>query len=211
MAAAPLLTRAQLPTPATPAPHFYVGLAAYASNYLPLGQTWRGGFPVPLQATVGYQLGARWALQASVAYSGRGNTYEGTDYHYTTAGTYLPYTYSGQYRQRLLTASVLGRYTLTRQAAHRLQVDALGGLALVHTRSWSTYTQLDSAAAPFAETYTYRLNNLLLNAGLGLRYRLAPSLEATYNLLLGLPLSGYASGGLHPSMALGLQYRFGQR
>lgn len=209
LAAAPLGARAQTGEPT--APPVYVGLAAYASNYLPLGQTWRGGFPVPLQATAGYRFTPRWALQVGAAYSGRGNTYEGTDYRYVAPGTYLPYAYSGQYWQRLFTASVLGRYTLTRQASHRLQFDALAGLAFVHTRNSSSSSRLDSAAVATTESYSYCTNNLLLNAGLGVRYRLAPRLEATYNFLLGVPLTGYNLGGPHPSMALGLQYQLGRR
>ena len=203
-AAAPCAVRAQVAAPSA-APHVYVGLAAYASNYLPLGQFWRHGFPVPLQATVGYQLSPRWAVQASFAYSGRSNSYSG----YDGSPTLQP-SYTGSYRERLYTTSVLGRYTLTRQAAHRLQIDALAGLSWVHRDFRSGYSRLDSLGVSTGTTNNYRTNNLLLNAGLGARYRITPRLEANYNFLLGVPLSGYNASGLQPSMALGLQYRFGR-
>lgn len=209
LAAAPLAAQAQ--TTAPPAPHFYVGLAAYASNFLPFGHGWQSGMPVPLQATAGYQLSPRWAVEASFAYAGRSNRYSQTLYEVTPSHTVLPYSYAGDFRQQLTTTSALARYTLTRNAAHRLRFDALGGLAWVHNAYASSYTRTDTAGVSTSEAGGYRTNNLLLNLGLGARYRLAPRLEATYSFLLGVPLAGYNVGGPHPSMALGLQYRFGPR
>lgn len=204
-AAMPCAVRAQVAPPPA-APHLYVGLAAYASNYLPLGQFWRHGFPVPLQATVGYQLSPRWAVQASGAYSGRSNSYAGFEGSSTT-----PASYVGSYRERLFTTSVLGRYTLTRQPTHRLQVDVLAGLAWAHLHYTSSYSRIDSLGAITSSGGDYTTNRLLLNAGLGARYRITPRLEATYNVLLNVPLSGYHAGGPQPSMALGLQYHLGRR
>lgn len=208
-AALPLAGYAQTATP--PAPHLYVGLAAYASNYLPLGRFAQGNFPLPLQATVGYQLSPRWAVQLSGAYSGRSYDYSQTYYEVGPNNTNVPYSYAGAYRQRLYTTSALARYTLTRQAAHRLQVEVLAGLAWVHTTYRDNYAYTDTAGVTTTSNGVYSTNHLLLNAGLGARYRLTPRLEATYNFLIGVPLAGYNAGGPHPSMALGLQYHLGRR
>lgn len=209
--AASLGAHAQQVSTASTSPHLYVGLAAYAGNYLPLGQLIGRGTTVPLQATVGYQLRPRWAVQASVGVNGRKTDFDGVLYETSAGGMPVPYSYTGQFQQRLFTSSVLARYTLTRPGAHRLQVDALAGLAWVHRRVSSTYTRTDTAGVATPSTGAYATNNLLLNAGLGFRYRLAPRLEATYDFLLGVPLAGYNLSGSHPSMALGLRYHVGQR
>ena len=207
-----LASAQQAPTQQAPAPasRFYVGLAAYTSNYLPIGRAWQKGFLLPLQATVGYQLMPRLALQGSFAYSSRGNSYAGTSYDLTSTGQVLvPYSYAGQYRQRLSSAALLARYTLTRQAASRWQFDLLGGLTLVHTSYEDSYERTAGSSAARADQTSYRTNSLLPTAGLGVRYRLLPKLEATSNVLLGLPVAGYGTRELSPSLSLGLQYTFG--
>jgi len=192
-----------------PAGHFYVGLAAYTSNYLPIGRAWQKGLLLPLQATAGYQLTPRLALQGSFAYSSRSNSYAGTSYDLAPTGQVLaPYSYAGQYRQRLSSAALLARYTLTRQAASPWQFDLLGGLTLVHTSYEDSYERTAGSSAARTDQTTYRTNSLLPTAGLGVRYRLLPQLEATSNVLLGLPVASYGTREISPSLSLGLQYTF---
>lgn len=116
---------------APPAARAYVGLGLYTSEYQPISFTrdFYGHRLLPLQLTLGYQLRPRLAVQASVAYSGSESGYSkfpstpqplpglGDDFVVTSA-------------RHNLSVAVLGRYTLTRQAARRLQVDALAGATL---------------------------------------------------------------------------------
>ena len=124
--ALPLLGHAQATAPEpAPAPRFYVGLAAYSSDYQSIGSRRPGvtGFAVPLQLTAGYQLRPRLAVQVGLAYSGSSYAYRGDGYFYnlnspSNRGIY--YNYSGKSNIRAASASVLARYTLTRKAGHRL-------------------------------------------------------------------------------------------
>ena len=210
----PLATLAQ--SPAAAPPKFYAGLAAYVSDYQSINSTGRG-FPVSLQATLGYQWRPRLAVQVGLAYRGSAYTYdESPSRDYLGNGRYgPPYENILDVRFRSLSASLLGRYTLTRQAAHRLQFDVLAGFTLEHTHNIAYQTRTDSATAPVASTTAYNRSTLLATAGLGVRYRFGPRLEATYNLLLSTTLAdltsspGYYRGS--SSMALGVQYRFGRR
>lgn len=209
---------AQATEPA-PLPQYYVGLAAYNSDFQHLGgYYWRTGFGVPVQATFGYQLRPRWAVQAGLVYQGYSFAYDYTNRDLLTGGQYGPlYSASITERYRTFSASALARYTLTRKAAHRMQFDLLGGLTLEHYRNASRYTRTDSAAAPVATDSRYYYSQLLATTGLGLRYRFGQRLEATYNLLFSYGLTGYGSASpsysdrLTSSAALGLQYRFGRR
>ncbi|MGI4832024.1 MAG: outer membrane beta-barrel protein [Janthinobacterium lividum] len=210
----PLLGRAQATEPA-PLPTFYAGLAAYISSLQPLGSSAETGFVVPLQATLGYQLRPRLAVQASLAYRGGAYTYTYTNRDYLAGGQLgLLYAVSGTSRRRALSAATLVRLTLTRQAAHRLQVDMLAGLTLEHQRYLWNSVRTDSAAAPVAASYSTTTTGLLVTAGPGLRYRFGPHLEATYNLLFSAGLAGFADSFYSrgsASTALGVQYRFGHR
>ena len=218
---APALCRAQTPAAAPPLPRFYVGLAAYSSAFQPIGNSAETGFSLPLQATVGYQLRPRLAVQAEVSYQSQ-------RYSYAFSGPSYVSTNNGQQRlgplqettanrqRRALAASLLARYTLTRQPARRLQVDLLGGFSLEHYRLATHGVTTDSVANPVS---TFNDDNadtsLLLSLGVGVRYRLGPRLEATGSGLVGVPLTGYA--GLQgfefrfkPSFAVGLRYHFGR-
>ncbi|MBF9144271.1 outer membrane beta-barrel protein [Hymenobacter properus] len=224
--ALPLLGRAQAAPDAAPAPRFYVGLAAYSSDYLPLESRHSGvsGFPVPLQLTAGYQLRPRLAVQVGLAYSGSAYGYNGEGYFYnlnSARGTY--YSYSGKSTVRNTSASVLARYTLTRKAEHRLQFDALGGFTLVHRRGSDQGIYVDSLSGS-RNTSPYdghaSTNTLLLTAGLGTRYRLSPRFDLTLDLLLNRSLASPLyydnffknyQGGFSSSAALGVRYRFGRK
>jgi hypothetical protein len=173
---------------------------------------------VPVQATFGYQLRPRWAVQVGLTYRGTSFSYDYTNRDYLGSGKYGP-AYAANIKQhyRTFSASALARYTLTRQAAHRLQFDVLGGLTLEQLRSTARYTRTDSAATSVTTNPSYQINQLLATAGIGLRYRFNPRLEATYNLLTNYGLTGYTytsalySDRFTGSMALGVQYRFGRR
>ncbi|GAA4053682.1 hypothetical protein GCM10022409_45820 [Hymenobacter glaciei] len=218
-----LLLAAALPalaqtTPAEtpPAPRYYVGLGAYHSNFQNLS-SWRQGdtgFRVPVQLVAGYQLRPRLALELGVAYSGRTANYAYDAYFYNAAGLAYHSQYSSTTTERITSVSALARYTLTRQPAHRLQVDALGGFTLVHRNGYSRGAETTDASGTLETTpFTYHrsANDLLLTVGLGLRYRLTPRFELDFDLTTNRNLShpdtynGYTGGA-----ALGLRYRFGR-
>lgn len=215
--AAPFPVLAQAPDAAPAAAHrFYVGLAAYHSNYQNLS-SWRQGdtgFPVPVQLTAGYQLRPRLALELGAAYSGRTGVYayEGTQYGTSTV---FSYQYSNTFTERITSVSALARYALTRQPAHRFQVEALGGFTLVHRNTYSRGFEADDFSGtfetrPFADRIN--TNNLLLTAGLGLRYRLAPRLGLGLDLTTNRNLSSpEVYKGFTGSAALGLRFQLGKR
>ena len=219
LAAAALPARAQSPTDTPAAPRYYVGLSAYTSNYQNLG-SWRQGdtgFAVPLQLTGGYQLRPRLALELGVAYSGRTFTYayDGIRYDYSTGSpTISSYAYSNTLTGRTTSVSALARYTLTRKPAHRLQADVLGGFTLVHGSFHSRgFERDDLSGSPQTISFDYRgtATDLLLTAGLGLRYRLAPRLALNFDLTTNRNLNRPNTfRDFTGSAALGLRYRFGR-
>ena len=210
-----LAGRAQSTEPA-PAPHFYGGLGVYSSSYQNLG-SWGNGARIPVQALVGYQLRPRLAVQLGLAYSGNRSEYA----YSTSYSSYYPAPPStlvdiaGTYTERSTTTSLLARYTLTRKPAHRFQADVLGGIKVEYSRyrdagTYTTHDQATPAVTPFEYPATY--SSTLLSLGASLRYRVAPRLEAVYDLTFDQPISkGDAYYGLRPqaTMALGLRYRFG--
>lgn len=214
--AAPSFSHAQTAEPVA-APRFYVGLAAYHSNSQNLA-SWREGdtgFRVPVQLTAGYQLRPRLALELGVAYSGRTTRYAYDGYYYNTSGI-APgyYAYSNTTTERTTSISALARYTLTRQPAHRFQVDALGGLTLIYRNFYSRGFQGDDLsgsyqAAPFAGHGSN--GDLLATAGLGLRYRLTSRFALNFDLTTNYNVSNWHTfNGYTGSAALGLRYRFGK-
>jgi hypothetical protein len=210
-----LTARAQsgeLPT----TPHFYGGLGLYSSNHQKLG-TWNlDQTRLPVQAVVGYQLRPRLAVQLGVAYSGNSH-----DYAYSTSySSYYPsppgsiIDFAGTYKERSTTATVLARYGLTRKSAHRFQADLVGGAKFEYARQSYVGTQTThDQAAPVVTAYEYpsSFQQVALSLGVGLRYRLASRLEATYDWTLDQPLYSnyYDSHRLQSTMALGLRYHFG--
>ena len=204
--------------PATPLPgtvRFYVGLGAYSSYYQQLGGQFNSSTRVPVQLTAGYLLSPRLAVQVGLAYSGTTARYAVTGHVYGNGPAgYIDY--NSTLTSRVLSASVLARYTLTRNPAHRVQFDALGGFTLEHSSVFNRGTQADSLGGTRnVNSYGYRTsrNTLLLTAGLGTRFRLSPRFELFYDLTLNKALTGPdphpAPIGFTGSSALGLRYRFG--
>ncbi|RZK14558.1 MAG: hypothetical protein EOO56_24690 [Hymenobacter sp.] len=212
----PLSSLAQDSPPAA-APKFYVGLAAYSGPYQRFGSTNSNGDDVniPVQATIGYQLRPRLAVQAGLTYSGYKRSY-GYEYDYTDTNTnQVNYSTNGTYTLRAFDASLLLRYTLTRKAAHRFQADLVGGLRLTHQRGHQVGTDIYSYVNPgqgpstiieYDDVYPY--NVLSVDLGPGFRYRFGQRLEAVGDILFNLPVtSNYHR--LDSSLSLGLRYHFG--
>ncbi|MFC7668269.1 hypothetical protein ACFQT0_13440 [Hymenobacter humi] len=179
--AAPHLSLAQTTDPA-PAPRFFVGLGAYSSYYQKLGNQrfLNSGLQVPVQLTAGYQWRPRLAVQVGVAYSGMSNRYSNSGYYYTGPNSLNYYEAAGRYTGRSASVSALARYTLTRNPAHRMQFDALGGLTLERRTSSSRGTRSDSVQSSFVTTpynYNFSQNTVLLTLGMGTRYRITPRFE----------------------------------
>ncbi|MBH8556464.1 outer membrane beta-barrel protein [Hymenobacter negativus] len=211
-AALPALAQTTTVADAPTARRFYIGLGAYHSNYQNLGDLRYGdtGFRVPVQLTAGYQLRPRLALELGAAYCGRTSRYAYDGYFYDGSGAAVYYQYSNTYTVRTTSVSALARYTLTRQPAHRLQFDVLGGVGLVHAARYSRGTQIDrfsgsTQSAPFAVRNA--TNNWLLTAGLAARYRLSSRFELNFDITTNRDLTRPDFIG---SAALGLRYRFGQ-
>lgn len=200
-----------------PTPRYYVGLAVLSSDLQPLQFDYRG-VAVPVQLTLGYQLRPRLAAQLGLARTTTDRNYFGagvSDYGPNGVGarTYFDVDYS--IHSRAFTTAALLRYTLTRNAGHRFQADALGGLT--YLRSDYEYnehrTMYDSTQTVLAtnsiEEHQHG-NYLLLTAGLSARLRLGHHLEAVADGTLSYGLL-HGDLGLNSGAALGLRYRFGGR
>jgi hypothetical protein len=196
---------------------FYVGLSVYSGPYQNLGRTNTrdNRLSVPVQATLGYQLRPRLSVQLGLTYSGYRYKSE-YDYDYTDTNNYRVNRNSNStVAVRTVNTSLLMRYTLTRQPAHRFQVDLAGGLMLIHQRvhltSTDFYSYIDYPQAPTStvendDSYTY--NELNINLGPSFRYRFGQRLEAVGDILFNVPVTGNYRR-LDSSIALGLRYRFG--
>jgi len=212
-AGSPLAGRAQDPAP-VPAPRYYVGVAAYSSAYQPLSGGYQGT-RLPFQLTAGYQLRPRLALQLGVAYSGVSSSYFNASHYFPNPGAPGVYfDYDIHSTERNTSLALLARYTLTRQAAHRLQVDLLGGLTL--EAGYYTYNSLhtDSSQVPVTRRFDQSGTDwsYLLTAGPSVRYRLGRHLEALLDFTLNHDFNSDHrphSSVLTGATALGLRYRFG--
>ena len=213
----PLLARTQ--SAETP-PRYYVGLAAYSSDYQSLGGGYYRSTTVPVQLTLGYQLRPRLALQLGAAYSGNSSRYAGAGQYYGTPTPQFPYSYydyTARYSQRVTSVTLLARYALTRQPTRRLQFDLLGGVGLEITkRNYSEIrTSTDSAQTVSNTSYPeshYTSTDVVLAAGIGTRYRFSRHLEAALDVTLNKFLFGQRIySNITSATALGLRYRFGQR
>ncbi|MEJ7663774.1 MAG: hypothetical protein WKG07_31700 [Hymenobacter sp.] len=201
-----------------PLPRYSVGLAVHSSAYHRLGGGAYQGTTIPVQVTAGYQLRPRLAVQLGVAYSSTpSNSSTSTFYYYPTPGSPRVY-YSSTSRgsERRVSAALLGRYTLTRQPAHRFQADLLGGVTLETYRYTVNGIRSDSSRSPVTASYNDQGTNqaYLLTAGPSVRYRLGRHLEALLDFTLNYNLRRggyYAATGLTGATALGLRYRFGKR
>lgn len=195
---------------------FYVGLGVYSGPYQYLGRTnlRDNKYRVPVQATLGYQLRHRLAVQLGLVYSGY-ESKSAYDYTYTDTNNYRV-NHNSNYTAtvRTVNTSLLMRYTLTRQPAHHFQVDLVGGLLLIHQRVHSTstdfYSYIDYPQGPTTtvendDYYTY--NELNVSLGPSFRYRFGQRLEAVGDILFNVPITG-SYRHLDSSLALGLRYRF---
>ncbi|MDQ2772754.1 MAG: hypothetical protein M3Y54_19900 [Bacteroidota bacterium] len=226
LAAAPALAQTAAPAPAAAAPatpRYYVGLNAYTNFYQPLVQPapGLGSLPVPVQVQLvaGYQLRPRLAVQVGLAGGSSRNPYSYPRYPDFPSSTTAYSHEAGSSTWRGLSASVLARYTLTRQLNHRFQADVLGGFTLVTDALRTRGTRTDSLGGSLvAQSYDRRSSGQLLQLTLGssLRYRVLPGLDLNFDLTLNRALTGSRPtpgyfGGLTTAAALGLRYRFGGR
>lgn len=213
----PFSSQAQDSQP-VPAPKFYVGLAAYSGPYQAFSTThrYRDNINIPVQATIGYQLRPRLAVQLGLTYSGYKNKFE-REYDYISIDNYkIHYNGNTITTVRTFSTALLMRYTLTRKPAHHFQFDVLGGLTLIHqgarvtgneTYSYTDYPQSPSTIIDRNRSYSY--TNLSATLGPEFRYRFGQRLEAVGDILFNLPLTG-TYHDLDSSVALGLRYHFGQ-
>ncbi len=210
----PLAGLAQRVEPA--APRYYVGLAAYSSDYQGISGNSLRELRAPVQITAGYQLLPHLAVQAGVAYKQSTFDYGTLSYVEQDPQVFIAkHHYFGQANWYHTTLSVLARYTLTRHATHRLQTDLLGGFALEKEQSATSYqyTTFNGTGALLSTSTTassYRYSVGLLTGGISARYRCTAHLEAVLDATLNAPLSSLMSAPT-PAGALGLRYRFGSR
>jgi hypothetical protein len=211
-----LTSYAQATEPAI-APKFYVGLGVYSGPYQTLGRTniRDHKYGVPVQASLGYNLRPRLAVQLGLIYSGYKANYEYDDNYTDINNNRVNHHSTSATTVRTVNTSLLVRYTLTRQPAHRFQVDLAGGLMLVHQRvhltSTNFYSYIDYPQGPTTAVEnddSYRYNELNVNLGPSFRYRFGQRLEAVGDILFNVPVTDNYRH-LDSSLALGLRYRFG--
>lgn len=215
----PFFSRAQ-DIPSVAAPKFYAGLAIYSGADHSLGRSKAPSainrsststYQLPVQATLGYQLRPRLAVQLGLVYSGRKNDYALADKYTDANSNTILFNSNGRSTLRHYTASLQARYTLTRKADHRLQIDVVGGFAYDHqyyrgvgSEEYINVSQGTSTITNHDDTFPYNETSVCI--GPSLRYRFGQRLEVIYDLLLNQPLNRQSNAG---SMALGLRYRFG--
>ena len=139
-------------------------------------------------------------------------------YYYPTSTPALPYyfNYLAHNAQRSTSVRGLARYTLTRQSAHHMQFDVLGGFTLDYQRTHYTSSSTDTdslqtviATKEYDERYHH--TNFLLTGGLSTRYHFGRHLEVVLDVTLSRSFLRGEFSGFPGSTALGLRYRFGQR
>lgn len=196
--------------PPAAAPRVLVGLGAgYLVYQLP------GRFAVRLPAlvpTVGVAFAPRWSLQVSGAYTGQTNAGSYAESRFGPSGQVTNVTYHVTTSHRTWAVPVLARYAL-RAPTHRWQLDALGGVTLVHDVFRRAATA-DSADVRIGDTTaSTRTVGVSLTLGLGVRYALTPRLALTGDALLSRLLNGSAAAGQVPApgLVVGLRYGLGRR
>jgi hypothetical protein len=218
----PLLSLAQAAAPVS-LPRFYGGIGIYTGSGYRIGRmnTSRSigtysenTFQVPVQATLGYQLRPRLAVQFGLIYGGYKYDYA-SEYDYTDSNTNsIHYSNNSRSTVRQYTASLQARYTLTRKLDHRFRVDVVGGVAY-HHQSYrgvgsQAYTNVSQGTTVVMnDDGIFHYNESFLTVGPSLRYRFGQRLEAVYDLIFGIPFVVNTSFSPTSSSALGLRYRFG--
>lgn len=204
---APLLGQAQAPVAANPAPEyrFYAGAGAYTSPHEYWGRRYETPATHPVQVALGYQLRPRLALELNAVTAASRGSAAGQ----VPQATGAPVSYAQTYASRSTSVAVLARYALTCTPARRLQVDGVGGLTL-HRFSFdgaSTYSDRNAPGGFMHYEQHSRDGDVLLTAGVSVRYRLCPHLEAVGDGTLS-PRSVH---DLTAAAAAGLRYNFGRR
>jgi len=212
--AGPLASQAQQSSP--PAYRYYGGLALYSSDYQYVAGDSPLDLTIPVQATLGYQLRPRLAVQTSLAYSQDVTNYNKFDFTDIVSPTYrTANNYYGRAMKRSYSLALTARYALTRKQLHRVQVEVLGGFTLEKGNYASayqhTFTRMDSAGTTSTNSFYqagYTYSQWLVTAGLGARYRCSRRLTAVLDVTLNSSLARLESP---PTLAgaLGLRYRFG--
>lgn len=201
----PLLGRAQSPADgaATPAPahRFYVGVAAYSSEFEHFGRRDGQPFTAPVQVTLGYQLQPRLALQVGFVSSAYSRSLDSNAIQ--ADGTLGPHRVKSRNRSRSFSA--LGRYTLSAPSLSRLQVDALGGVT-VHQQTYD-FSVTGSPSYGDYERHS-RTTDIQITGGVSARYRLSSHLQAVADGTLNVGLG--AGREAAPAGALGVRYTFGR-
>jgi len=215
----PLISLAQ-DNPAVATPKFYAGLGLYSGSYHSLGRSKSPAsittsststYQLPVQATLGYQLRPRLAVQLGLVYSSRKNDFASSDEYIDANADRILFTSNGRSTLRHYTASLQARYALTRKPDRRFQVDVVGGLAYDHqyyrgvgSEEYTNVSQGTSTVTNRDAMFPYNEASVVI--GPSLRYRFGQRLEVVYDLLLNQPLNRQSNSS---SMALGLRYCFG--
>lgn len=183
------------------APHLYVGAGAGLVRFAPFESS--AATQLGPTATVGVQLGSRWAVETGAQLSWRqgANDYRAIDPSYVATST-AHYT--------TLVIPLLARHTFTAPEA-RLRVDGLGGVGWVHSDTRVQYTLAMTSQAGVDDSH-YSGNSATVVLGPQVRYALGPALEVKLNAPLNLAVLGKGEGSfrerLFLSPQLGVQYRF---
>lgn len=205
---APLLGQAQALVAADPAPvhRFYVGAGAYTSQHEHWGASY--GMPVtrPLQVAFGYRLRPRLVVELNAVTAAS----HGAVFGFTSPAAGAPQPYTQTYANRSTSVAALARYALVRAPARRLQVDGVGGLTLHRYSSDGTGLYPDNAAPGGFGHYDLHSSDgdVLLTAGMSVRYRLCPHLEVVVDGTLSPSLR--ALRDVTAAAAVGLRYNFGR-
>lgn len=188
-------------------PRFYVGLSAYKSFYQNQSRRIGDSSLPPVQATLGYQLNPRLAVQAGVAYNAsKGSSSRSFIDEYGN----IRGDFNAKYRNSTLSISALGRYTLTRTLSHRFQVDGLGGFTLERQTFDGSGTYPDNTQPSGIGGYDLnsQRNTYLLTVGPSIRYRVTHKVELVGEGTVNVEMR--ALRNITTSGSLGVRYRFGR-
>jgi hypothetical protein len=200
-----------------PSRQYYVGLGGVVGSYQ-LTATHTNSVLAP-QLLGGVRLSPRLALEASLAvyHSRTENSGSGIYQQVDSANnfTYLPATFRSVYQQRTQAVALQARYALLRQPAAKLQLDALLGVAVVHSDTYGFNATIDqNTQATVRNQYYVRYDATggCLLLGPSLRYRPAPHLELASEFVANFAAGGQQRVGrnrLSGTLGLSARYLFG--
>ncbi|SDX33552.1 outer membrane beta-barrel protein [Hymenobacter psychrophilus] len=210
--ALPLAASAQTSGTASFTPKVYVGLGVNAGRYYDK----RVGYPLSSDLIYSPSIIAGIRLLPSLALQLSATTYDYRRQYTAPINNYaqdpnnpiVGYV-SGTTKRRYYVLPLLARYTF-KNNSQRARFDALAGASIYHSREQSTTTLSDTQNRitdryDYSRTGTYA--SLLLGAGL--RYAIAPRLEAASELRANVFYFGY-SGAIDPNLEISLRYCFGK-